>query len=381
MKRNKMPKCLCVFLVIAFAGCAVVQNFRMAEAPTNYALASNGSIVTASGSTPGRDLFTVINGVISSENWDEGEGWECAFTRRRPEGAGWSRLDPRSSMEFGSAWLEVQFESEKLINMVTIYTIDSAKYPASRYGIKEAWLQIWKEYGWTTVGEVQDGYITSRTTLDRKLAGGKMVFRFDPIKTDKIRFVVFRSNDIDVTGEGWTSDRKTENSVARVIEIEASGLEKPKEKTKSDDSWTKSAPDFNLQDVNGSWIRLSNLKGNIVVVTFWATWSPESQQQIQGLNSLNNQYKDQGVVVLGISVDEGGAERIKPFIQNNNLNYTILIADTSVKSDYGGIGKLPSTFIIDTKGNIKKEYLGYRDAHLLELDVKNILMREPTINE
>jgi peroxiredoxin len=87
---------------------------------------------------------------------------------------------------------------------------------------------------------------------------------------------------------------------------------------------------------------------------------------------LHGQYKDQGVVVMGISVNEGGAERIRPFVGANNLNYPILIADTSVKTAYGGIGKLPSIFIIDQEGNIRKEYFKYQGKHILELDINKL---------
>ncbi len=365
-------------ITILVSGCAFVQNLTGPSGDAiNYALASNGAFVTASNSSPDRDLTTVINGITSSEGWDDGEGWECSFTRRRPDNVGWSRLDPKSIMEYGSAWLEVQFNGPKTINKVTVYTLDSAKYPASKYGIREAWLQVSKEYGWTTVGEIQDGYIVSRKSLDRQPAGGKIVFKFDPVKTDKIRLVVFKSNDVQVSGEGWASERKTENSTARVIEIEATGIEKTQRKDDSKSKlWVKQAPEFILQDINGNWFRLSSFKGNVVIITFWAMWSSEASQQVRELNSLNSMYRDKGVVIFGISTDEGGAERIRSFVQGNNLNYTTLIADTSVKTAYGGIGKLPTTFIIDQEGNIYKEYYEYRGSHLLELDIKSLLARE-----
>jgi peroxiredoxin len=361
--------CIFAFGLFIFSGCAVFQGFGTVSG-INYALAKNGGNVTASNITQGRDLYTVINGAVSSDGWDNGEGWECRFQRRRIDGIGWSRLDPRSKMEYGSAWLEVQFKDEKIINKITIYTLDSKKYPASKYGIKEAWIQLWKEYGWITVGEIQNGFITSKNNLDRKTAGGKILFKFEPTKTDKIRMVVFQSNDAEVVGGGWSSDRKTENSVARVVEIEASGTQSA---PLTNQQWVKTAPEFNLQDINGQWVKLSNFKGKVVIVSFWAAWSPESQQQVRDLNTLNSQYTDGKVVILGISVDEGGAERIRNFVQANGLLYPILIADTGVKSAYGGIGKLPTTLVIDQNGNIIKEYTVYRGGHLIDLDIKKLL--------
>ena len=365
--------CQLVISLFVFSGCAMFNSLGGEQ--TNYALAKNGATVNVSNITAGRDVNTIINGITSSEEWDKGDGWESSFTRRRPDNAGWNRLDPRTNLEYGSAWLEVQFKGEKIINKITVYTLDSKKYPSSRYGFKEAWIQVWKEYGWTSVGEILNSQIISKTNLDRRPAVGKLIFKFDPVKTNKIRLVVFQSNDVGVVGEGWSSDRKTENSVARVVEIEATGIQSAPSSGAFNQQWIKPAPEFYLQDVNDQWVKLSDFKGKIVVVVFWAVWSPEAQQEVRELNALS-QYKDQNVVTIGISTDEGGAERILSFVQSNGLNYPILIADTGVKSAYGGIAKLPSTFIIDKNGNIYKEYLGYRRGNLIEVDVKNLLQNQ-----
>jgi peroxiredoxin len=128
-----------------------------------------------------------------------------------------------------------------------------------------------------------------------------------------------------------------------------------------------------LQDMNGDWIRLSNFKSKVVLLTFWAAWSSSSKRQVRELVGLQSQYRDRGLVVIGISVNEGGAERIRSFVESSNLNYTILIADTAVKTAYGGIGKLPTNFIIDQEGNIYKEYTEYKGRHILELDIGKLL--------
>ncbi len=228
-----------IICLIVLSGCAIIQKFGGTgsdENLANYALAGNGGTVSASNYTPDHSPLTAINGVTSSDGWDEGEGWECKFERQRPRSGGWSRLDPRTTIDYGSAWLEVQFDGPKLINKVTIYTLDSTKYPAYRYGIDEAWLQLWLEHGWSIVGEVSGSAIVSRNNLDREpIVGGKMAFRFDPVKTEKIRFIVFRSNDAEPLPERWTDERKIDRSTARVVEIKATGLEKiSKTKTTSE---------------------------------------------------------------------------------------------------------------------------------------------------
>ena len=375
----EMPSSVAVFFVIlilvTFSGCAAIGGLGSSGESVNYALSSNGATAFASNYTPGHDPSSAINGVTASEGWDDGEGWECRFDRERPERDGWSRMEPKSVIEFGSAWLEVQFAGPRSISKVTVYTLNSEKYPVVYHGIKDAWLQLWKEHGWSTVGEIKDGNIASRVNLERRPAGGKMVFKFDHTETEKMRFVVFRSNDIKTVGQGWRSDRKTEKSVARVVEIEATGIGDISGGA-AGESWTKEAPEFRLPDVNGEWVRLSNFRGKVVITTFWAAWSPESEQQVNDLARLHEQYKDQGVVIIGISVDEGGAERIGSFVRGSDLQYPILIADTSTKSAYGGIGTLPSTFVIDQGGNIQKEYFGYQGKHILELDIRKLLLRE-----
>ena len=377
MKMSLRVVSFCVIISLAaFSGCAVIQKLgRLGTAgePVNYALESNGAVAFASDYTSGHEPLTTINGVTSSEGWDDGEGWECRFNRERLRREGWSRLDPTSVMELGSAWLEVQFDGVRSINRVTIYTLDSEKYPAAQHGIQDAWLQLGKEHGWITVGEVENGAVTSRVNLDRRPAGGKMVFKFDHTETDKIRFVVFRSNDTKTIGQGWRNDRKSEKSVARVVEIEATGLGNISDKESIRVKRVKEAPNFSLQDLNGKWVRLSNFRGKVVIVTFWAAWSPESKQQVRDLNGLHDKYKDQNVVVIGISVDEGGAQRIKSFVKKSGLEYIILLVDTSTKSAYGGIGNLPSTFVIDQQGNIYREYFQYRRKNILELDIKKLL--------
>lgn len=365
--------------MIVFSGCAAVQGLGGSGSATesaNYALASNGATVSASNYTPEHDPYTAINGITSSLEWDNGEGWECRFDRNHPRRGGWSRLDPRSKIEFGAAWLEVQFHGPKLINKVTVYTLDSAKYPAAQYGIRDAWLQLWKEYGWTNVGEIADGDIVSRDSLDRQPAAGKMVFKFKPATTDKIRLVVFQSNDVKSIKPD--DDRRIDKSVARVVEIQATGLEKVSKRASRSSSMVreKPAPEFVLQDMEGAWIRLSNFRGKVIILTFWAEWSSDSKRQVRDLVQLQSQYRDRGLVVLGISVNEGGAERIRPFVESSNLNYPILIADTSTKTAYGGIGNLPSSFIIDQEGNIYKEYFEYKGKHILELDIKKLLPGE-----
>jgi len=83
----------------------------------------------------------------------------------------------------------------------------------------------------------------------------------------------------------------------------------------------KRAPDFALEAINGEEIKLSNFKGKVVILNFWATWSPLCFSEIPALEELHKTYKDEGLVVIGISVDQGGEEAVKSFVQNAHITH------------------------------------------------------------
>jgi ketosteroid isomerase-like protein len=205
----------------------------------NYALSENGAKVVASHAAPGHEPETAINGVASSEHWDKGEGWEAEFEREHLN-PGYIRIEGRvRKEEHGGAWLEVHFPEPRKINRVVVHTLNSSQYPASNYGVYEAALQAYLDYGWMTLGMVKNGKVEYPTKSLRYPAGAQIEFKFAPTTTDKVRFVVYRSNDRKVVGkESIFSDRRDgrvfgglgaamtiEKSTARIVEIEITGFE------------------------------------------------------------------------------------------------------------------------------------------------------------
>jgi len=135
----------------------------------------------------------------------------------------------------------------------------------------------------------------------------------------------------------------------------------------------KPAPDFDLPDVNGKRVKLSNFKGKVIILDFWATWCPPCRAEIPGFIELYKKYKDKGVEIIGISLDEGGVKDVLPFMKEFGINYTILIGNYKVTQDYGGIRGIPTTFVIDKKGNIRAKYVGYRPKEVFERDIIMLL--------
>jgi peroxiredoxin len=135
----------------------------------------------------------------------------------------------------------------------------------------------------------------------------------------------------------------------------------------------KPAPDFELPDVNGKKVKLSDFKGKVIILNFWATWCPPCRAEIPGFIELYKKYKDKGVEIIGISLDEGGVKDVVPFMKEFGINYHILIGNYKVTQDYGGIRGIPTTFVIDKKGNIRAKYVGYRPKEVFERDIIMLL--------
>ncbi len=133
------------------------------------------------------------------------------------------------------------------------------------------------------------------------------------------------------------------------------------------------APSFTLQDLNGKQVSLSDFKGKVVILDFWATWCPPCVKEIPHFIELHEQYKDRGFAMVGISLDHQGISVVKSFVQKNQVNYPILMTDGRVDKAYGGITSIPTTFVIDSAGNIRQKYVGYRDKAIFEADIKALL--------
>lgn len=133
------------------------------------------------------------------------------------------------------------------------------------------------------------------------------------------------------------------------------------------------APDFSLLDINGNEITLSNFKGNVVILDFWATWCPPCKAEIPHFIELQNEYRDEGLKIIGVSLDWNAERILGSFAEENGINYTLLIGNDDVTDLYGGIMSIPTTFVIDRDGGIRKRYIGYKEKEVFEKDVKELL--------
>ncbi len=118
------------------------------------------------------------------------------------------------------------------------------------------------------------------------------------------------------------------------------------------------APDFNLMSLSGEEVRLSNLRGKVVIVNFWASWCPPCREEIPSLVSLNSAMTGKNFRLLAISIDKGGKNAIAPFFNKLGITLpTLFDPDGSVSEKYGVTG-VPETFIVDGQGIIRKKVVG-----------------------
>ncbi len=130
------------------------------------------------------------------------------------------------------------------------------------------------------------------------------------------------------------------------------------------------APDFTLPVLGGGEASLSALKGKVVVVNFWATWCPPCLVEMPVLNELYAAYRDQGVEVLGLSLDEEGLSITKPFVEKLGVAYPIVEADRKTYQAYGNILTIPHTFVIDRAGNVAKRFVNNQTKEAFETAIK-----------
>lgn len=134
------------------------------------------------------------------------------------------------------------------------------------------------------------------------------------------------------------------------------------------------APEFKLVGTDGKQVKLSDFKGKVVIVDFWATWCPPCRKGIPDLISLQKEFpKD--VVVVGISLDTETKSDVVPFMQKIGINYPVAYGNEEVVQQYGGVEAIPTSFVIDRKGNIVDKHVGLVSKDEYTTVIKRIIAK------
>ena len=133
------------------------------------------------------------------------------------------------------------------------------------------------------------------------------------------------------------------------------------------------APDFTLKDANGRTVHLSDYRGKVVLLDFWATWCGPCRIEIPWFVEMERRNKDRGFAVLGVAMDDEGWEVVKPFLAELGVNYRVMIGDDATAQLYGGVNELPTTFLIDRVGKIAAVHLGLVSKRDFEDGIEQLL--------
>jgi len=135
----------------------------------------------------------------------------------------------------------------------------------------------------------------------------------------------------------------------------------------------KVAPEFELKDADGKTVRLSDYKGKVILLDFWATWCGPCKIEIPWFIQFERTYKDKGFAVIGVAMDEEGWTVVKPFISEMAINYRILQGNDAIAQLYGGVEALPTTFLIDREGKVAATHVGLTGKDDFENGIKKLL--------
>ncbi len=132
------------------------------------------------------------------------------------------------------------------------------------------------------------------------------------------------------------------------------------------------APDFILPLLDGGQLRLSSLRGKVVLLDFWATWCVPCREETPHFVELQKKYGDRGLQIIGVSMDDS-PDPVHPFYQQFHINYPVVMGTAEVGSAYGGVLGLPIAFLIDRDGGIYAKHMGATDAQVFEKDIVALL--------
>ena len=126
------------------------------------------------------------------------------------------------------------------------------------------------------------------------------------------------------------------------------------------------APDFSLKGLDGAAITLADFEGQVLFINFWATWCPPCREEIPGFIEVYETYKEDGMAILGVSLDRNGPPVVVKFAEKLKIPYPLAMGDQRMLRDYSPGQYIPSTIVVDREGRIRDKHVGYLDKGALE---------------
>jgi peroxiredoxin len=134
--------------------------------------------------------------------------------------------------------------------------------------------------------------------------------------------------------------------------------------------------DLAFPELNGGSWRLSDHRGQVVLINYWASWCAPCRQETPGLIDLSRDYRYKGLTIVGVSMDEGGKPAVRSFLSEFHLPYPVLIPDLGSPSA-PAVDALPTTVLVDRSGRVAKSYVGAVKESVFRADVDQLLAEQP----
>jgi len=128
-----------------------------------------------------------------------------------------------------------------------------------------------------------------------------------------------------------------------------------------------------VKDIRGRYIRLSDYRGKVVLVNFWATWCPPCRKEIPDLIRLQRQYRSRGLQIIGVTYPPQKLAEVRRFVQRARINYPVGLGTEETKSRLGRSEALPTTIVIGTDGRIRDIIEGILLPEEFEQKIKPLL--------
>jgi cytochrome c biogenesis protein CcmG/thiol:disulfide interchange protein DsbE len=134
----------------------------------------------------------------------------------------------------------------------------------------------------------------------------------------------------------------------------------------------KPVPSLALKDMTGNTFTLEEERGKVVLLDFWATWCGPCRTETPWLIELSEKYKDRGLVVLGVSMDDSWSP-VKPYVSKAGISYPILLGNDSLTAAFGKLNALPVAYFLDRQLRVADTHTGAGNKKQFEQIIQNLL--------